>query len=353
MDGNEAINSLGADFLLQQELPEVLRPCREPLRHIRRLAGLPVGLWDKLYLQLFVQFADCLPEFSLLSESDSAVLDVHDPAEMLARTLTEVLAALRRRQHRLLPVGATEGVGLNADRWSYALVSAVLLRALALQSGRRAGVADPASDLQAAGRCAPRGPAYWVQRLLPPSGAAWLAADRAVSTALERVIRGQTEPSGLGALLAECDQRGTVVQPARLVPAAPVAAAFLRWLEDEAGKAAPGRVDSCLYIVREGLLLLSPAAFQRSDAVHWKEVQKRFQGLRLHARTPRGDNIWGYRLRKNERRSSLIKGFLIRRSRFARLGLPGSLAPDPRLTPVEIPPRQEGAAAFSPQATVR
>jgi hypothetical protein len=56
-------------------------------------------------------------------------------------------------------------------------------------------------------------------------------------------------------------------------------------------------VNARVHRVREGLLLVSPGIFRDYAAATqapWANVQKRFQKLRLHRKTPEGLNIWTY-----------------------------------------------------------
>jgi hypothetical protein len=68
------------------------------------------------------------------------------------------------------------------------------------------------------------------------------------------------------------------------------------------------------HCVNEGLLLVSPAIFKDFaivENISWNHVQKRFQKLKLHQKTPDGYNVWTYQV-KGERRTNRIKGLLIK-----------------------------------------
>ncbi len=69
-------------------------------------------------------------------------------------------------------------------------------------------------------------------------------------------------------------------------------------------------IQARLHVATEGLLLLSPGIFKDFDADNWTQVQKRFQKLKLHRKTPEGTNIFTYTV-KGERRQSRIKVIVI------------------------------------------
>jgi hypothetical protein len=59
------------------------------------------------------------------------------------------------------------------------------------------------------------------------------------------------------------------------------------------------------------LLLVSPGIFRDFDAQNWLAVQRRFQRLRLHAKTGEGTNICAYRV-IGARKQSVLKGFVLK-----------------------------------------
>lgn len=87
---------------------------------------------------------------------------------------------------------------------------------------------------------------------------------------------------------------------------------FLSWLKAgiASGRLAINAVNARVHVVPEGLLLVSPGIFKDFDRENWSQVQKRFQKLRLHQRTPQATNIWVYRV-KGDRKQSRINGLLI------------------------------------------
>ncbi|MCI0400471.1 MAG: DNA-binding domain-containing protein, partial [Gammaproteobacteria bacterium] len=65
--------------------------------------------------------------------------------------------------------------------------------------------------------------------------------------------------------------------------------------------------------VREGVLLVSPGIFRDygiAVQAPWASIQKRFQKLRIHRKTPEGFNIWTYTV-TGKRRSNVLKGLVI------------------------------------------
>jgi integrating conjugative element relaxase (TIGR03760 family) len=109
---------------------------------------------------------------------------------------------------------------------------------------------------------------------------------------------------------------------------------FLMWLEEglKSGRQPINAVNARVHRVKEGLLLVSPAIFKDFAAVQevpWAHVQKRFQKLKLHQKTPDGFNIWTYQV-AGERRRNRLKGIVIEApERILKLDLPG---PNPHVT---------------------
>ena len=87
---------------------------------------------------------------------------------------------------------------------------------------------------------------------------------------------------------------------------------FLFWLKAgiASGRLAINAVNARVHVVPEGLLLVSPGIFKDFDRENWSQVQKRFQKLSLHQRTPQATNIWAYQV-KGDRKQSRINGVLI------------------------------------------
>ena len=96
---------------------------------------------------------------------------------------------------------------------------------------------------------------------------------------------------------------------------------FLHWLKEglASGTLAIYTVNARVHTVPEGLLLVSPGIFKDFDRENWSLVQKRFQKLKLHHRTPQATNIWTYQV-KGDRKQSRINGILITEPEHA-LGL--------------------------------
>jgi len=87
---------------------------------------------------------------------------------------------------------------------------------------------------------------------------------------------------------------------------------FLHWLKEglASGSLLINAVNARVHVVPEGLLLVSPGIFKDFDRENWTRVQKRFQKLKLHKRTPQATNIWSYQV-KGDRKQSRINGLLI------------------------------------------
>ncbi len=91
--------------------------------------------------------------------------------------------------------------------------------------------------------------------------------------------------------------------------------AFLAWLKAglATGDLSINTVHARVHRVREGVLLVSPGIFRDyANAVQapWASIQKRFQKLKVHRKTPEGYNIWTYSV-IGERRIRALKGILI------------------------------------------
>ncbi|MGH8490084.1 MAG: conjugal transfer nickase/helicase domain-containing protein [Gammaproteobacteria bacterium] len=91
--------------------------------------------------------------------------------------------------------------------------------------------------------------------------------------------------------------------------------AFLVWLKAglASGELPINTVRARVHRVREGVLLVSPGIFRDygiAVQAPWSSIQKRFQKLRLHRKTPEGFNIWTYTV-VGERRTRELKGILV------------------------------------------
>ncbi|MEW7996242.1 MAG: DNA-binding domain-containing protein [gamma proteobacterium symbiont of Ctena orbiculata] len=106
---------------------------------------------------------------------------------------------------------------------------------------------------------------------------------------------------------------------------------FQAWLQDglRKDKFETNSVNARIHRVEEGLLLVSPGIFKDYDKEDWQRVQKRFQKLKLHRKTPQGTNIYTYQV-TGKRNKSRIKGFLIEEPEtvFSGISLP---TPNPHL----------------------
>ncbi len=91
--------------------------------------------------------------------------------------------------------------------------------------------------------------------------------------------------------------------------------AFLAWLKAglASGEIPINTVNARVHRVREGVLLVSPGIFRdygNAAQAPWASIQKRFQKLKLHRKTPEGYNIWAYSV-IGERRVRALKGIVL------------------------------------------
>ena len=84
-----------------------------------------------------------------------------------------------------------------------------------------------------------------------------------------------------------------------------------------------------LHVLPEGLAMITPGIFRDFSPEHWDRAQKRFQKLKLHAKTTRDTNIWTCQVAKDRKRST-VKVMLIPDSeRILGVSIP---APNPAMT---------------------
>lgn len=91
------------------------------------------------------------------------------------------------------------------------------------------------------------------------------------------------------------------------------AAAFISWLVEgiRSGALAFNTPKARVHVVKEGLLLLSPAVFRAFAGDDWRAVQKTFLKQKLTEKTAEGENFFHYRM-DTERGRKPLKGMLIR-----------------------------------------
>ncbi|MCP5439827.1 MAG: TraI domain-containing protein [Chromatiaceae bacterium] len=87
---------------------------------------------------------------------------------------------------------------------------------------------------------------------------------------------------------------------------------FVEWLKTNIRE---GRIEintarARVHVLTEGLALITPGIFRDFSPHHWERAQKRFQKLRLHAKTEKDTNVWTCQVAK-DRRSSTVKVMLI------------------------------------------
>ena len=113
----------------------------------------------------------------------------------------------------------------------------------------------------------------------------------------------------------QASQASQARQPASL-ECASTEQLFLRWLRDGAasGKLEINTKNARIHRIPEGLILVSPAAFQdfvtqSETPLEWKNVQTRVRKLALHRKTANGENFHTF-LAEGQRRSGMLKGML-------------------------------------------
>jgi len=143
----------------------------------------------------------------------------------------------------------------------------------------------------------------------------------------EEIISTSSTPEGEGSLVQEKVHVGTppapIEQPGHLEKTSfggqeDAGEQFLNWLQTglTSGEIITNDVRARVHVVTEGILVVSPAIFKdfASHSDHdWNHIQKRFQKLGLHEKTPQGTNIHNYRT-TGGRKSSAINGLLIQDS---------------------------------------
>ena len=87
---------------------------------------------------------------------------------------------------------------------------------------------------------------------------------------------------------------------------------FVEWLKTNIRE---GRIEintprARVHVLTEGLALITPGIFRDFSPHHWERTQKRFQKLRLHAKTEKDTNVWTCQVAK-DRRTSTVKVMLI------------------------------------------
>jgi hypothetical protein len=152
--------------------------------------------------------------------------------------------------------------------------------------------------------------------------------------ALAQLVSNLEEPASPGAepeVGSDSSEPVTTIKSVRKVQEnADPGRRFQAWLRTSlaAGALPINTTRARVHCVNEGLLLVSPAIFKDfaiAENIQWTNVQKRFQKLKLHQKTPDEFNIWTYQV-KGERRTNRIKGFLIQEPQQT-LGLINKLPP--------------------------
>lgn len=95
-------------------------------------------------------------------------------------------------------------------------------------------------------------------------------------------------------------------------PATDAGERFVVWLKQsiENDTVPINTVKARIHVLPEGLALVSPRIFRDFDSANWSHVQKRFQKLQRHRKTPKNENIWTC-IVEGGRKQSILKVILI------------------------------------------
>ncbi len=89
---------------------------------------------------------------------------------------------------------------------------------------------------------------------------------------------------------------------------------FRKWIEKgiNQGDISFNTAESFVHFLEQGVLLVSPRAFQKYPARDWKAVQRSFQSLKINLKNPgeRGENWWEVRI-EWQNKLSRVKGWVI------------------------------------------
>ncbi|MGH8545977.1 MAG: conjugal transfer nickase/helicase domain-containing protein [Gammaproteobacteria bacterium] len=145
--------------------------------------------------------------------------------------------------------------------------------------------------------------------------------------------RAVASPGSLTVVVAPTLPVATVTEAPAFTKPVDLGQAFIAWLKQGLlnGELPINTVNSRVHRVREGVLLVSPGIFRDygiAVQAPWDNIQKRFQKLRLHRKTPEGFNIWTYTV-VGERRTRELKGILVNDAEKA-------LGPDLTLPPPNV-----------------
>jgi len=127
--------------------------------------------------------------------------------------------------------------------------------------------------------------------------------------------RAVEPPGSVTVVVAPTLPVATITEALALGKPVDLGQAFLAWLKAGlvSGELPINTVHARVHRVREGVLLVSPGIFRDygiAVQAPWASIQKRFQKLRLHRKTPEGFNIWNYTV-VGERRTRELKGIVL------------------------------------------
>ncbi len=328
----------------------------DPVGLLRMRLAFPREVFDVLVEPVIRRRAECVPP-----ARDG---DVAADTQSLGRSLRLTLRALIIRRDRILPPNAPpERVGELADRWTYAVLLAAMLR-----KGEAPGAGTPASRYEC---------------IVPELGRVWIGQDREASAALAEVLSdrcGQDNPilailtealSGRADAAAPVDRAqghqhpsdidpkpvsGTEPEPAlstsgalathasRAYLPAQLPPELFGWLRD---RLAGGSIEintrtALVHHVPEGLLLVSPGIFrsflasQGADA-NSQEALKRLQRSVLkagwHPVEADGASLLRYAWTKNGKATARVHGIVIEQPQRLLDPLPPI---NPRLVRIEV-----------------
>ncbi|UZE26868.1 TraI domain-containing protein [Pseudomonas asplenii] len=356
-------------YFIPQSAAELLSTPRRQalLGQVWQLVSLSREQFDVLYLKPIERCAELAQQFPA-SPYDHHVY----PGGLLDHCLSTLVYALKLRQSRLLPVGASAQVqGSQAEAWGVATAYAALLRDLgkltveaSVQLANGAawhpwmGPPDRPYRFRYVNECPVRlhaaAAGMLLTQLVPHSTLQWLSGHPELWSALIQVLAGHDEEAGaLGELVSQAylasvasGREAAAARPLEqsAIEVAPVMAVAPAATSDDADDKTQG--EAFIHWLREGILtsrivtntraakvhsvagtafVVSPGIFHRYVQEHpetaeiaqlqgaddWRWVQRCFEKQRVHRKGSTGLNIWVCEL-QDLRKTRDIKGYLFK-----------------------------------------
>lgn len=302
------------------------------LDRIHQQTALPKAWFEQLFLIPLQRYAAQVKQIPAQHKCHAY------PGGLLDHSLALIESALRLRRARLLPTGAApEEQAQQAEAWSTALLYATLLdelNTLAPADGDGSGhslalLVDPGICTWLQGF-----PELWRQLSIASTSPRRQATELGELIDLARRALDGPSPAGQGlaAVASEAvDARDTDDGP----HPAPAAAqdsttdhhgrAFLLWLRTLIAQQqlSVNQEHSKVQVVDGQAFIHSPALFQRycreldgngppeGRGLEWRTLQRRFEALQVHRKTPDGGSLWGCSLTWPDRKPRRFRGYLL------------------------------------------